>query len=92
MSVFHSFCPLHFQSKKMWSAIQSDLMEFVATVQTDAKKTLVNVLGSEERRVRMFSGAFLLLIYCVYISAMKHNLKIDNLRICGSHLARRQGI
>lgn len=35
----------------MWSAIQSDLFEFVATVQNDTKKTLDTVLGAEEEKV-----------------------------------------
>ncbi len=40
----------------MWSALKSDLLDFVTTIQEDTSKTLSLVLGDEEVDVSVSSG------------------------------------
>ncbi len=39
--------------KKMWSALKSDLLDFVNTIQADTTNTLQKVLGDDEEQVEM---------------------------------------
>lgn len=38
----------------MWSAIRSDLMDFVSTIKEDTTKTLHKVLGEEDEEVSLW--------------------------------------
>lgn len=40
----------------MWSAIKSDLFDFVSTIQEDTTKTLSKVLGEENDEVNIANG------------------------------------
>ena len=70
----------------MWSAIQSDLFEFVSTVQSDTKKTLDTVLGTQEEKVILWCSCYRMSADMFY-RMQKKNIRGDSFRTSAAPMA-----